>query len=109
MKRKWNTSRGESLTETLVALLISALALLLLSSAMGTAVNMIRSGKERMESYGEACSCLELRPTEDSAIVDGVTKKAGKIFTDGLGKDADSVTFYCNTVGKTAVIAYKEG
>ena len=42
---------GETLTETLVSILITSLALLLLATAIGTAVRIVTRSKSRMSEY----------------------------------------------------------
>ena len=42
---------GESIAETLVALLISALALMMLAGAVGAAANVITKSKTAMNTY----------------------------------------------------------
>ncbi len=46
---KCRGNAGETLVETLVSILISALALLVLATAIGTSVNIVRSSKNKMD------------------------------------------------------------
>lgn len=46
--KHWSNA-GETLVETLVSILISALALLVLATAIGTSVNIVRSSKNKMD------------------------------------------------------------
>ena len=57
---KLRSQAGESIGETLVALLISALALLMLAGAISSAANMVRRSKTAMTAYYENDSSLAL-------------------------------------------------
>ena len=51
MKAKLKSRAGESIAETLVALLISALALLMLAGAVTTAARVVELSREKMTDY----------------------------------------------------------
>lgn len=42
---------GETIVEALISVLISALALLLMATAIGSSVNIVRSSRDHMEAY----------------------------------------------------------
>lgn len=50
---------GETISETLVALLISSLALVMLASMINSTVNLVSTSKKKMNEYYEACAELE--------------------------------------------------
>ena len=52
--KKLRNHTGESIGETLVALLISALALVMLAGAVSTAARLIKNNKDSMETYYSA-------------------------------------------------------
>lgn len=67
MKQRLLSSSGETMVETLVSVLISALALMLLSTAIGSSVNIVLSSKDSMEK----------RYADESAMVAGGEKLPG--------------------------------
>ena len=67
IKQKLRSSSGETMVETLVSVLISALALMLLSTAIGSSVNIVLTSKDSMEK----------RYTDESAMVAGGEKLPG--------------------------------
>ena len=54
IKKKLHSRAGESIGETLVAVLISALALTMLAGAISTAARLITKNKTSMETYYSA-------------------------------------------------------
>ena len=69
MLAKLRSRAGESLTETLVALLIAALGLVILAGAISSTMNMVRNSKTRMTSYYSANNAVE-KKTADNAVSD---------------------------------------
>ena len=57
---KLGSSSGESISETLVALLISALALVMLAGVIATSSRIVRKSRESMESYYDNCNEMVL-------------------------------------------------
>lgn len=53
IKKKLCGNVGESIAETLVALLISALALVMLAGAISSAAKVIKDSKTAMDTYNE--------------------------------------------------------
>ena len=51
IRRKLRSNRGETIGETLVALLISALALVMLAGAISSTANMINTSDKKMGEY----------------------------------------------------------
>lgn len=102
MKHTQRGTRGETLSETLIALLISVLATLVFSGAVTTTMNLIRAGRERLERYNAANAALELRVTPA-----GEEPLEGTVSLGGLDADAH-VRFYRNSTGYIPIIAYQE-
>ena len=50
-RQRLANNSGETLVETLVSVLIGALALLMLATAISTAVDMVKTSKGRLESF----------------------------------------------------------
>ena len=49
--KKLNSGKGETITETLVALLISALGLVMLAAAISSAGSVITRSREKLDAY----------------------------------------------------------
>ncbi len=60
---------GESIAETLVAVLIAALALLLLAGPINTATNLITKSKNLLDTYYTANNNLALEETKAGTLV----------------------------------------
>lgn len=63
--RKIRNTHGESIAEVLIALLISALALLMLATMISSTMKMVTKSKEKMESYYAKAAKLEVQADED--------------------------------------------
>ncbi len=56
---KLRSRAGESISETLVALLISSLALVMLAAMITSTSRVVKQSKLKMDDYYQACSLLE--------------------------------------------------
>ncbi len=119
MLEKLRSRRGDSLAEVLVAMLISAVALVMLASMIASSSRMILRSRESMEEYDAANNVLASMPDTVPAVVNTVTK-ASNVELNVKNADSetvrlrsaggDLVTVYENAgyAGKT-VVAYKKG
>ena len=105
---KIRSNAGETITETLVALLIAALALVMLAGVISAASRMVTASREKLNTYFESNNTMmEMTdPTGTATIdikVDGGTGKTIK----------EKVYYYSNSsldgsgTGSDTVIAYK--
>ena len=94
--KKIKSNNGESLTETLVALAIGALALVLLVSMVQTASKLITSSKTTYDNYISQLNVLSEK---------GSTDKIGTLTVSGTNY---YVYYYVYSVGDTDIISYKE-
>ena len=87
---------GESITEVLVAVLISAVALTMLASMIAASTTMIQRSRSQMEKYYEGNRALDLR--QDSSGTPGYSVAIGDV----------SIPVYIieNTLGGTKVYAF---
>ncbi len=105
-RKKLKSPAGETLTETLVALLIAALALTMLAGAIASSFGVIQRGREKLDQYYTA-----------NEAADGVVKMsgdgtAGKVtLTDAenqLSHGDINVSYYTNDkFNNMPVVAYK--
>ena len=109
LKIKLNSKSGESITEVLVALLISSLGLLLLAGMITSTNRIVSRSKEATKQYVQQTNAL----VEQSGTGSGsgsVTFSGGGLtkLTYNSG-DSISVTYYTNDQsGSNAVTAYKK-
>lgn len=105
------SNSGETLVETLISVLISSLALLMLATAIGASVNIIMRSRDSMQNFynGEgkmiksaqgSGSASDLQVTVDVALTrDG----------DGNLETTESVKNYKSTDSKSDVTFYERG
>lgn len=75
-------SRGETLAETLVGLLIAALSVVMLSTAIATASRIVVTTRRTTETYRQATNVLMETPSDPSGPVASVS------ITDGIYGDS---------------------
>ena len=112
-KKKLHSKAGESLVETLVSLLIAAIALTMLAGTLNAASNIITKSRRTLDTYYSA--------NEDETGVTGVIKMTGSGNTgsvtmtmsgtntsENISLSGVPIVYYKNeTFSKTPVIAYK--
>ena len=102
-RKKLNSRMGESIAETLVALLIAAVALVMLAGAISSSSNVIFISREKLDKYYEG--------EDNLAGLSGTTSTGSIIITDGAGAisfDPYSVVYYQNKeFQRTPVVEYK--
>ncbi|MDO4805778.1 MAG: hypothetical protein Q4A07_00880 [Coriobacteriales bacterium] len=77
IRARLSSESGETIAETLVSVLVSSLALLLLATAIASAVNIVSLSRNRMDARYEAESAMVLASEETSL-------KKGQYTTDVL-------------------------
>ena len=110
MLEKLRSRRGDSIAEVLVAMLISAVALVMLASMIASSGRMIRRSRESMEEYDKANNALAAMNEGGTVGELKIQDAASKTVYLETGKDNIPVTVYENAgyAGKT-VVAYKKG
>lgn len=63
---KVKNNAGESISETLVSVLISALALVMLAGAITTATRIVKNSRTKLEAYYKANEIMAEMPTSSS-------------------------------------------
>ena len=101
LQQKLQGQRGETIVETLVSVLISALSLLLLATAIGTSVRLVLVSRTKMEDHYEA----------ESSLVSSTETKSGTISSDDitLGFSDIDVRFYESDDGEKIAFYEKAG
>lgn len=99
IRRKLRSNRGETIGETLVALLISALALVMLAGAISSTANMINTSDKKMGVYY----------SKDAALVEHSGTSTLTVTLTGTGVSEErSVKYDLNDAFNTKpVVSYK--
>ena len=106
MAARLRSRAGETIAETLVALLISSLALLMLAGAITAANRMVTRSRDKLAEYYDADGALALRTDAGAEMQVVLTEEPGD---DGSTLDPQThrVTYYVNAeFNGTEVISY---
>ena len=97
MMQKLRSRAGESISEVLIAMLVSALGLAMLAGVITTSTRIITKSRETVKTYTQAENALE------SHDADSLEAKSGTVvFAYGDGSDRfDSVNYSVNYGSKT--------
>ena len=100
--RKLNSRAGESIAETLIALLISALALLMLAGAISAAARVVTTSKVAMDEYYAADAGIVQHETGEFVV-------SGEA-TVSLAGGSYPITYFENDrLGNAPVVSYVKG
>lgn len=105
IRDKLSSKAGESISETLVSLLIASLALVMLAGAISSSSNMIMKSRQKLDSYYTAAESVVNKVSAGTELDDGiiVTDKSGAINTNTY-----TITYYKNAEFSSApVISYQ--
>ncbi len=104
LRKKLKSKTGESISETLVALLIAALALVMLAAAMSSVSSVIFTSRDKLEEYYKESDKL-------ANMSDAVTVSGGITMKDESGSitfEPYDIEYYKNDeFDKTPVVTYK--
>ena len=101
--KKLKGQSGETLTETLVALLIAALALTMLAGMISSTTRIVTQSKATMKTYYEENNQVakQVAPEASATII-----LAPNVGMDGA-KDYSVSVYLNNTLGNTPVVSYR--
>ncbi len=104
--KKLNSRRGESIAETLVALLLSALALVMLAAAITSSTRVITASREKLKAYyddnEQSNGVVKMLSAEGSTTI-SITS------SDDLPTQSYTVACFVNDeFSQTPVISYKK-
>ncbi len=102
--KRISCNAGESISETLIALLVAALALTMFAGAISSSANVINKGRIKMDEYYDA---------NESIVTMTGTSQTGKTvtITDGSNftQSGIDITYYTNDyLGNTSIVTYKK-
>ena len=108
LKQKLQSRAGESIGETLVSLLIAALALVMLAGAISASSGVIMKSRDKLNDYysaNEEASGVVKMTSGGSTVTDVITIEDN---TGAISKQSFKVTYYKNDkFGKKTVVAYE--
>lgn len=109
VEQRIQSDKGETLVETLVAILISSLAMIMLSSAIGTAKNIVFSSRGAIDDYYTADAALASGVNSSNGLVwDGKVKVKVTIGDTTLDAQEANVAYVSEKLpGSTNGISYK--
>jgi hypothetical protein len=112
LKQKLQSRAGESIGETLVSLLIAALALVMLAGAISASSGVIMKSRDKLNDYysaNEEASGVVKMTSGGSTVTDGITiKDTIEDNTRAISDQSFKVTYYKNDkFGKKTVVAYE--
>lgn len=106
--KKLGNEQGETLAEALVAILVSSLAMLMLSTAISGSFSIVRDSIETMKTYYDGLIDLANHTKTvdtNSSYTGTVTIQVGGAAGSSVDVDAE---FYVDAVGAKPVIAYEK-
>lgn len=102
LKRKLTGHKGESIAESLVSILVVAIASIMFAGMVTASYNIINKSSDWMQDYYSAVSAINAKTKDDDAYV-----SEGHVDVDigGLTTKQD-LTAYSYTVGGVDIISY---
>ncbi len=112
MVQRLKSKKGESISEVLIALLISALAIVLLAGMINASTEMIQKSKDKMDKYVNAENGIveqNTNGTEPGSVTTKVNGRETKL-SDDSPNYVVPVQYYTNgESGSNTVRSYKVG
>lgn len=108
IRSRLQNNLGESISETLVALLISALALTLLASMISSTLRMVTQSRTKIADYYTANNAVAAYTATGEKKSPATASFAVNDDTDSLNLASKNITLYINDLfSNTKVIAYE--
>ena len=109
IKDKLSGQSGESISETLVALLIAALALVMLAGAISASVGAVNKGRAKLKDYYSVNETINRRGLSGSSVSGSNVSNGIKITdtSNSIKTQEYNITYYSNgTFNNKPVVAY---
>lgn len=109
--KKIRSNNGESIAETLVALLIAALGMTMLAMMITSSINLINTSNEKMKEYVEIENKIsEFSPTiSDTSYQVYLEKSGSPVYFNKDDSIATVEAYYTqDTMGKYSIISFKK-
>jgi len=102
LKRKLFSHKGETIAESLVSILIVAVASIMFAGMVTASYSIINKSSDWMQKYYKAVSAINAKIEDTDA---GVTPGRAEVSVGGVGQ-SENVTTYSYTVGGVEIISY---
>lgn len=106
IKNKLRSRAGETITETLVSLLISALALVMLAGVISASSRIVNRSKAALDAYYDACNAM-VEMSDASETGTGSVKITGTGISSAAGI-SEAVSYVEGTAGNRTVLYYRK-
>ena len=106
MKRKLMYSRGESIAESLVSILIVALASILFAGMVTASRNIIDTSRDWMKNYYEAVSAINNHVPVEGSVDEERGKKINFTISTSGNPTQETVTAYISHKLGTDIVSY---
>ena len=109
--KRLRSKRGETIAETLIALLISCVALIMLANMIDSGSRLVMDSEDRMDEYYSQNNGIAAGNSDeagDSGSAKITITKDNSSGTSTTIKEVDVNYYINNSLGNTSVVAYKE-
>ena len=106
LSRKIRDNRGESIAETLIALLVAALGLLLLASAINSTSKIITTSNKKIKDYNDGELIAVKQDVDDDTLVGTITFNNEKLSYDNDSIYLDIDVFINDVISKNEVVSF---
>ena len=107
MMQKLRSRAGESISEVLIAMLVSALGLAMLAGVISTSVRIINNSKTTMKTFIQNENALEQRESSEDDGLLTVSVDGAPIKLTGESADKITVSYTNRSIGRKTVVSYR--
>ena len=107
MMQKLRSRAGESISEVLIAMLVSALGLAMLAGVISTSVRIINNSKTTMKTFIQNENALEQRESSEYDGLLTVSVDGAPIKLTGESADKITVSYTNRSIGRKTVVSYR--
>lgn len=106
--RKIKSNSGESIAETLIALLVAALGLIILASAINSTSNIITTSNNKIKEYNEKEKIVVQQKVESGTVTGKISFNNEKVSYDSGSIDININIFINNVINEKDVISFSK-
>ncbi len=107
MMQKLRSRAGESISEVLIAMLVSALGLAMLAGVISTSVRIINNSKTTMKTFIQNENALEQRESSEDDGLLTVSVDGAQIKLTEDSDDQITVSYTNRSIGRKTVVSYR--
>ncbi len=106
--RKIKSNSGESIAETLIALLVAALGLIILASAINSTSNIITTSNNKIKEYNEKEKIVVQQKVESGTVTGKISFNNEKVSYDSGSIDININIFINDVINEKDVISFSK-